>query len=128
MFQENLKTLRKNKGITQEELAVRLTAYSSVVNNGKQFIQAAFDRRCIMIKLKKVGRLPVEKLVLSRKETADQLSVRQSVKHCIICLNIRGGQLVKYHDDVNIARFRCFTATVAALQSYKPYAVCKCFV
>ena len=36
MLKDNLKTLRKNKGLSQEELSIQLNVVRQTISNGKQ--------------------------------------------------------------------------------------------
>jgi len=66
MFQENLKTLRKNKGITQEELAVRLNVVRQTVSKWEKG-QSVPDAE-MLAKLAEIFEVPVSMLLGSRIE------------------------------------------------------------
>lgn len=66
MFQENLKTLRKNKGITQEELAVRLNVVRQTVSKWEKG-QSVPDAE-MLVKLAEIFEVPVSQLLGSRIE------------------------------------------------------------
>ena len=36
---------------------------SSFINGWQQFVKAAFDRRCVIVKLKQVGSLPIDNFI-----------------------------------------------------------------
>ena len=66
MFGENLKTLRKNKGITQEELAARLNIVRQTVSKWEKG-QSVPDAE-MLVKLAEVFEVPVSHLLGSRIE------------------------------------------------------------
>ena len=66
MFQENLKTLRKNKGITQEELAVRLNVVRQTVSKWEKG-QSVPDAE-MLVKLAEIFEVPVSQLLGTRIE------------------------------------------------------------
>jgi len=66
MFQENLKTLRKNKGITQEELAARLNIVRQTVSKWEKG-QSVPDAE-MLVKLAEIFEVPVSQLLGSRIE------------------------------------------------------------
>lgn len=71
MFQENLKTLRKNKGITQEELAARLNIVRQTVSKWEKG-QSVPDAE-MLVKLAEIFEVPVSQLLGSRIEPDVQL-------------------------------------------------------
>ena len=66
MFGENLKTLRKNKGITQEELAARLNVVRQTVSKWEKG-QSVPDAE-MLAKLAEIFEVPVSMLLGSRIE------------------------------------------------------------
>lgn len=66
MFQENLKTLRKNKGFTQEELAARLNIVRQTVSKWEKG-QSVSDAE-MLVKLAEIFDVPVSRLLGSRLE------------------------------------------------------------
>ena len=66
MFGENLKTLRKNKGITQEELAARLNVVRQTVSKWEKG-QSVPDAE-MLAKLAEIFEVPVSRLLGSRIE------------------------------------------------------------
>ena len=66
MFNENLKTLRKNKGITQEELAVRLNVVRQTVSKWEKG-QSVPDAE-MLVKLAEIFEVPVSQLLGTRIE------------------------------------------------------------
>ena len=66
MFGENLKTLRKNKGITQEELAVRLNIVRQTISKWEKG-QSIPDAE-MLVKLADIFEVPVSQLLGSRIE------------------------------------------------------------
>ena len=66
MFQENLKTLRKNKGITQEELAARLNVVRQTISKWEKG-QSVPDAE-MLAKLAEIFEVPVSQLLGSRIE------------------------------------------------------------
>ena len=66
MFQENLKTLRKNKGITQEELAARLNIVRQTISKWEKG-QSVPDAE-MLAKLTEIFEVPVCQLLGSRIE------------------------------------------------------------
>ena len=61
MFGENLKTLRKNKGITQEELAARLNIVRQTVSKGEKG-QSVPDSE-MLVRLAEIFEVPVSQLL-----------------------------------------------------------------
>lgn len=61
MFQDNLKTLRKNKGITQEELAARLNVVRQTVSKWEKG-QSVPDAE-MLTKVAEIFEVPVSKLL-----------------------------------------------------------------
>ena len=70
MFQENLKTLRRNKGITQEELAARLNVVRQTVSKWEKG-QSVPDAE-MLVKLAEVFEVSVSQLLGSRIEPETQ--------------------------------------------------------
>lgn len=66
MFGENLKTLRKNKGITQEELAARLNVVRQTISKWEKG-QSVPDAE-MLVKLAGIFEVPVSQLLGSRIE------------------------------------------------------------
>lgn len=66
MFSENLKTLRKNKGITQEELAFRLNVVRQTISKWEKG-QSVPDAE-MLVKLAEIFEVPVSQLLGSRIE------------------------------------------------------------
>jgi len=66
MFSENLKTLRKNKGITQEELAVRLNVVRQTISKWEKG-QSVPDAE-MLVKLAEIFEVPVSRLLGLRVE------------------------------------------------------------
>lgn len=66
MFQENLKTLRKNKGVTQEELAARLNIVRQTVSKWEKG-QSVPDAE-MLVKLAEIFEVQVSQLLGSRIE------------------------------------------------------------
>ena len=66
MFGENLKTLRRNKGITQEELAVRLNVVRQTISKWEKG-QSVPDAE-MLIKLSEIFEVPVSQMLGSRIE------------------------------------------------------------
>lgn len=66
MFGENLKTLRKNKGITQEELAARLNIVRQTISKWEKG-QSVPDAE-MLVKLAEIFEVPVSQLLGSRIE------------------------------------------------------------
>lgn len=72
MFQDNLKALRKRKGITQEELATRLNVVRQTVSKWEKGLSVPDSE--LLIKLAEILEVPVSRLLGSKIETAEQLS------------------------------------------------------
>lgn len=70
MFQENLKTLRKNKGFTQEEVAARLNVVRQTVSKWEKG-QSVPDAE-MLVKLAEIFEVPVSQLLGSRIEPDSQ--------------------------------------------------------
>lgn len=70
MFGENLKTLRKNKGITQEELAARLNVVRQTISKWEKG-QSVPDAE-MLVKLAEIFEVPVSQLLGSRIESDAQ--------------------------------------------------------
>ncbi len=66
MFGENLKTLRKNKGITQEELAARLNVVRQTISKWEKG-QSVPDAE-MLVKLAEIFEVQVSQLLGSRIE------------------------------------------------------------
>lgn len=66
MFQDNLKTLRKNKGITQEELAAKLNVVRQTISKWEKGLSVPDAE--ILMKLAEVFEVPVSQLLGSRIE------------------------------------------------------------
>ncbi len=80
MFQDNLKALRKEKGITQEELAARLNVVRQTVSKWEKGLSVPDSD--LLIKLAEILDVPVSRLLGSKIETeakpdalAEQLSL-----------------------------------------------------
>lgn len=72
MLQDNLKALRKRKGITQEELATRLNVVRQTVSKWEKGLSVPDSE--LLIKLAEILEVPVSRLLGSKIETAEQLS------------------------------------------------------
>ena len=70
MFQDNLKTLRKNIGITQEELAARLNVVRQTISKWEKG-QSVPDAE-MLVKLAEIFEVPVSQLLGSRIEPDSQ--------------------------------------------------------
>lgn len=70
MFQDNLKALRKRKGITQEELATRLNVVRQTVSKWEKGLSVPDSE--LLIKLAEILEVPVSQLLGSKIETAEQ--------------------------------------------------------
>ena len=70
MFQDNLKALRKRKGITQEELATRLNIVRQTVSKWEKGLSVPDSE--LLIKLAEILEVPVSRLLGSKIETAEQ--------------------------------------------------------
>ena len=55
------------------------SVYSTFINNRHHLIKASLDWRSVMAKLKKVGRLPIQKLILAGKKAANQISIWKGI-------------------------------------------------
>jgi len=66
MFQDNLKTLRRNRGITQEELAARLNVVRQTISKWEKG-QSVPDAE-MLVKLAEIFEVPVSQLLGSRIE------------------------------------------------------------
>ena len=77
MFQDNLKALRKRKGITQEELATRLNVVRQTVSKWKKGLSVPDSE--LLIKLAEILEVPVSRLLGSKIEAEEQL-FRQCVR------------------------------------------------
>ena len=72
MFQDNLKALRKRKGITQEELATRLNVVRQTVSKWEKGLSVPDSELLMLIKLAEILEVPVSRLLGSKIETAEQ--------------------------------------------------------
>ena len=70
MFGENLKTLRRNKGITQEELAARLNVVRQTISKWEKG-QSVPDAE-MLVKLAEIFEVPVSQLLGARIEPGAQ--------------------------------------------------------
>ena len=70
MFQDNLKALRKRKGITQEELATRLNVVRQTVSKWEKGLSVPDSE--LLIKPAEILEVPVSRLLGSKIETAEQ--------------------------------------------------------
>ncbi len=70
MFGENLKTLRRNKGITQEELAARLNVVRQTISKWEKG-QSVPDAE-MLVKLAEIFEVPVSQLLGYRMEPEAQ--------------------------------------------------------
>lgn len=70
MFQDNLKALRKRKGITQEELATRLNVVRQTVSKWEKGLSVPDSE--LLIKLAEILEVPISRLIGSKIETAEQ--------------------------------------------------------
>ena len=76
MFQDNLKALRKEKGITQEELAARLNVVRQTVSKWEKGLSVPDSD--LLIKLAEILDVPDPKLKQKRSPTLWQSSFRGS--------------------------------------------------
>ena len=72
MFQDNLKALRKKKGITQEELAARLNVVRQTVSKWEKGLSVPDSE--LLIKLAEILEVPVSRLLGSKIEAEEQPS------------------------------------------------------
>lgn len=70
MFQDNLKALRKKKGITQEELAARLNVVRQTVSKWEKGLSVPDSE--LLIKLAESLEVPVSRLLGSKIELEEQ--------------------------------------------------------
>ena len=70
MFQDNLKALRKKKGITQEELAARLNVVRQTVSKWEKGLSVPDSE--LLIKLAEILEVPVSQLLGSKIEAEEQ--------------------------------------------------------
>lgn len=70
MFQDNLKALRKKKGITQEELAARLNVVRQTVSKWEKGLSVPDAE--LLIKLAEILEVPVSRLLGSKIEAEEQ--------------------------------------------------------
>ena len=70
MFQDNLKALRKKKGITQEELAARLNVVRKTVSKWEKGLSVPDSE--LLIKLVEILEVPVSRLLGSKTEAEEQ--------------------------------------------------------
>lgn len=70
MFQDNLKALRKKKGITQEELAARLNVVRQTVSKWEKGLSVPDSE--LLIKLAEILEVPVSRLPGSKIEAEEQ--------------------------------------------------------
>lgn len=70
MFQDNLKALRKKKGITQEELAARLNVVRQTVSKWEKGLSVPDSE--LLIKLAESLEVPVSRLLGSKIEVEEQ--------------------------------------------------------
>ena len=70
MFQDNLKALRKKKGITQEELAARLNVVKQTVSKWEKGLSVPDSE--LLIKLAEILEVPVSRLLGSKIEAEEQ--------------------------------------------------------
>ena len=70
MFQDNLKALRKKKGITQEELAARLNVARQTVSKWEKGLSVPDSE--LLIKLAEILEVPVSRLLGSKIEEEEQ--------------------------------------------------------
>ena len=70
MFHENLKVLRKKKGITQEELAVRLNVVRQTVSKWEKGLSVPDAE--MLIKLAEILEVPVSRLLGSKIEEEEK--------------------------------------------------------
>ena len=70
MFQDNLKALRKKKGITQEELAARLNLVRQTVSKWEKGLSVPDSE--LLIKLAGILEVPVSRLLGSKIEAEEQ--------------------------------------------------------
>lgn len=70
MFQDNLKALRKKKGITQEELAARLNVVRQTVSKWETGLSVPDSE--LLIKLAEILEVPVSRLLGSKIEAEEQ--------------------------------------------------------
>ena len=70
MFQDNLKALRKKKGITQEELAARLNVVRQTVSKWEKGLSVPDSE--LLIKLAEILEVPVSRLLGSKIEAEEQ--------------------------------------------------------
>lgn len=70
MFQDNLKVLRKKKGITQEELAARLNVVRQTVSKWEKGLSVPDAE--LLIKLAEILEVPVSRLLGSKIEAEEQ--------------------------------------------------------
>ena len=75
MFQDNLKALRKEKGITQEELAARLNVVRQTVSKWEKGLSVPDSD--LLIKLAEILDVPVSRLLGSKIEAETKTDGRR---------------------------------------------------
>ena len=89
MFQDNLKALRKKKGITQEELAARLNVVRQTVSKWEKGLSVPDSE--LLIKLAEILEVPVSRLLGSKIEEEEKPkslesdSLHRRRRYCRIC-------------------------------------------
>ena len=80
MFQDNLKTIRKNKGITQEELATKLNVVRQTISKWEKGLSVPDSD--LLIRLAEILDVNVSQLLGSKvEEKQDQNELAQQLSH-----------------------------------------------
>ena len=87
MFQDNLKALRKKKGITQEELAARLNVVRQTVSKWEKGLSVPDSE--LLIKLAEILEVPVSRLLGSKIEAEEQPDALAEQLSCVIPFFLR---------------------------------------
>ena len=89
MFQENLKTLRKNKGITQEELAVRLNVVRQTISKWEKGFPKLKDTT-----LKTHAYITSKQYILEVNPMEHLISCEYNFDNCCVELKFTDGSMI----------------------------------